>query len=89
MRPVIPNQIGHPIALPALRCGDDNALHFEIWPEDRTDVPLHLRLAPPDAVSPVYDRHAQNPRGLSATALLDAVGVAGLVDVEAGVKWFH
>lgn len=59
--------------------------HLDIRPEQDLGSPFHLALALPHAKSRRPHRHPQNGGGLAAAALLQAIGKAKLIDIEARV----
>jgi hypothetical protein len=60
--------------------------HFDIGLRKGAYLPFHLWLALPDAKSAGPDWNAQHRGGLVAAALLEAVRIPKLIDVDAGVK---
>jgi hypothetical protein len=64
----------------------DRALHFDIGPKQRSNVPFHLGLALSNTELTATHRHSQDRGRLIAAARLKAIGEPELINIDAGVE---
>jgi hypothetical protein len=62
---------------------------FKIWPKKTVGLPFHLCLALSNAKSAGPYWYAHNGGSFIVAALLHAIGIAELVDIETGIKRFY
>jgi hypothetical protein len=62
------------------------SFHFDIGSKKGAHTPFHLGLALPDAKSAGTDWHTQDGGRFIAAALLEAVGIAKLIDIKPGIE---